>query len=362
VTEIKLGAATIEYNIEKRHISKDHDGEVQVTSSMVLLLGTLDGLYRVPSIDFDRIERVLDGGSGAYTFPWAESLFAKAGGDLYRSSDDGVSWSHVETPPGRVTSVQVSPDGDSLYVGMYPPARLYVSHDSGSSWHEFESFPEFQPIERYLPEHDGVDVIREDGGTIHDLRMHPDLPDRIIAGIEPQGVVVSDDSGEMWSHRRYGLHGDVHDIETVGANEYVVASGQGLYHTGNAGRSWTRLDTSQTYFEYTYFHGVLIHDGMLFTAAATGSPGNWSGEYGANAVLFESDDFGESFEHVVYPGGPEEIVLGFAEVGGRVVAGTMAQDWDKKGTSEARVIERTDEGTWQTAGSVPAGVITIAAV
>lgn len=326
---------------------------------MTLLMGTLDGLYRAPGMGFDGVVRVLEGPSGAYPAPSTGDMFARADGDLYRSSDDGVSWTLIETPPGDVTTVHASPDGGALYVGTYPPAGLHVSSDSGATWRTFEAFPGFPPVERYSPESMDTDVIRAGGGAVHDVRVHPAFPDRIIVGIEPQGMVVSGDGGETWSFRRYGLHGDVHDIEVLGPSEYLVATGQGLYHTGDAGRSWARLDTSQTYFEYTYFHGVIVREGMVYTSAATGSPGNWGGEYGANAVLLESDDFGETFHHAPYPGGPEEIVLGWASVEGRVIAGTMAQDWDDEGTSEARVIERTDAG-WKTAGRVPAGVITIA--
>lgn len=327
---------------------------------MSLLLGTLDGLFWVPNLDFEHVERVLDGPSGAYSPPAADRVFARADGDLYFSDDDGVSWTFIDTPSERVTALRTDLDGQTLYIGTYPPAQLHVSVDSGASWRTFESFPAFPPVEKYAPETERSDVIMEDGGLIHDLRIHRSLPDRIVAGIEPQGIVVSRDGGETWTFRRYGLHGDVHDIEILGPSEYIVATGQGLYHTGDAGRSWARLDTSQTYFEYTYFHGVLVQNGSVYTSAATGSPGNWSGEFGANAVLLESHDLGETFEHVSYPGGPEEIPLGWASSNERVFAGTMAQDWDDDGTTEARVIERTDTETWKTAGLVPAGVVTIA--
>lgn len=326
---------------------------------MALLMGTLDGLYRASDVPFDHVERVLDGASGAYSSPSTNEVYARADGDLYRSTDNGISWKVVGTPPGHLTAFQASPGSESLFIGTYPPAELHVSHDSGTSWQTLESFPEFPAVERYVPGSGDLEVIREGGGAVHDIRFTTQIPDRIMVGIEPQGILVSDDGGETWTSRRYGIHGDVHDIEVLGPSEYLVATGQGLYHTGDAGRSWTRLDTSQTYFEYTYYHGVIVRHGSVSTAAATSSPGSWSGEYGANAVLLTSDDLGDTFRHEAYPGGPDEIILGWASVDGQVVAGTMAQDWDVEGTTEARVIERTDVG-WQTAGRVPAGVITIA--
>lgn len=334
---------------------------------MAVLLGTLDGLYRVPGGDFDRVEQVLEERSDAFRFDTVDPVFAHSGGDLFWSLD-GESWSEIPTPNGSVTAVELSSDEMALYIGMYPPARLYVWQIDDAefhgdpqiepAWREVESFPEFEPVEQYDPDRDETPVVLEAGGRIHELRYQSDRS-RLIAGLEPHGMFVSEDRGKTWTSRSTGLHKDVHDIEIVESDIYITATGQGLYRTTDGGQSWIRVDTSQTYFEYTFFQGVLVHEGTVYTAAATSSPGNWDGKHGANAVLLKSDNLGDTFTHVPYPGGPEEIILSWAVVDNRVIAGTMAQDWDKDGTAEARVLEQRNDGTWRTVCSVPAGVVSI---
>ena len=93
-----------------------------------------------------------------------------------------------------------------------------------------------------------------------------------------------------------------------------------------------------------------MFDGRLYAAAARSSPGTWSGENGADAILVESADSGETIETVSYPGGPAEVILAWTAVDGRVLAGT----------NDGRLISRDEDGTWADAGTVPAGIRSLA--
>lgn len=129
----------------------------------------------------------------------------------------------------------------------------------------------------------------------------------------------------------------------LGPDEYVDSTGDGLYRTRNAGQSWTRLDTE---LDHRYFRETFSLNGRLYAAAARSSPGTWSGENGADAILVESTDTGDTFEAISYPGGPEEVVLAWTAVDGTALAET----------NDGRFIRHELDGTWTDAGQIPAGI------
>lgn len=305
---------------------------------MSLLIGTRDGVYRSTSGTLDDGERVLDSRRTlrVRTFENHDGVFATSKTGLYRSVDNGTTWENLGVPREEVFSVVGSPDGTRLYAGTHP-AHLYVSTDGGETWRELEGF-------QALPSRDGWHTPRHrNEAHVRSLGVHPEVPERVIAGVEVGGVHISEDDGETWSERRDGLQTergddlqyDVHHVLVLGSDEYVVSCGGGLYRTHDAGRSWTRLDTGS---DYPYFQEAFAYRDRLYAAAETLPPS-------PPATLFESQDGGETFETVAYPGEPDEFVVAWTALDGRVLAGTTA----------GRVIAREDDG-WITLGTVPAGV------
>ena len=322
---------------------------------MTLLLGTVDGVYSASDVRFDAATRVLDAGRvmRVRRFAGSEGVFACSKTGLYRSTDGGTKWSGLEIPPEEVYSVVVSPDGERLYAGTHP-AHLYVSENGGESWRELDGFQELPSRDEWhTPRHRNEAHVRS-------LGAHSDTPDRVVAGVEVGGVHVSEDRGDSWTERRDGVsasdasggssraersdgvHDDVHHVLVHGPNEYIASCGGGLYRTQDAGRSWTRLDEQ---LPHRYFREATVHDGRLYAAAARGPPPTWSGESGADAALFVSDDDGETFTTVSYPGEPQEVVLAWTAADGQLIAGT----------NEGRVLLEGDDG-WETVGQAPAGI------
>lgn len=262
-------------------------------------------------------------------------MFAASKTGLYRSTDDGTAWANIDVPREEVYSVCVTPNGSRLYAGTHP-AYLYLSEDQGDSWRELEAFQDVPSREEWFtPRHRNEAHIRS-------LDIHPDNPDRVIAGVEVGGVHVSEDRGTTWTERRDGVQDDVHHILVRGPSEWYASCGDGLYRTADAGHSWTRLDED---LDHRYFREAIIHDGHVYAAAARGSPGTWDGKLGADGGLFVATLTEWSFTSVPYPGQPEEVILAWAVVDGNVIAGTNA----------GRVVRKTGD-VWDTVGQLPVGI------
>lgn len=321
---------------------------------MMLLIGTQDGVYRSESGDLDDIELVLDSGVTlcVHTFE-GHGTFATSKTGLYRSTDTGVTWDRLDVPKTEVYAVAVSPDGTRLYAGTHP-AHLYVSTDRGKTWTELDGFQDLPSRDQWhTPRHRGQSHVRS-------LGVHPDAPDRLIAGVEVGGIHVSDDNGKTWTERRQGLETDrgdnlqydVHHVLVVTAEEYIVSCGGGLYRTRDTGRSWTRLDTD---LPGSYFQEAFSYQNTLYAAAQTLPPtlpmGAQYDKRDVHASLFKSTDGGDTFESKPYPGVPDEFVYAWAVVDGRVFAGT----------TEGRVIVYEDDN-WITLGRLPAWIRSFAVV
>jgi len=212
---------------------------------MAVLIGTRDGIYRTATVPVEGAEQVLDSGDvpRVRTFPAVDGVFAATKTGLYRSMDEGQTWKDLGVPQEEVYSVVASPDGERLYAGTHP-AHLYVSTDSGETWDELEGFQELPSRDEWhTPRHRNEAHVRS-------LGVHPETPDRVVAGVEVGGVHVSDDQGETWTERRDGVQDDVHHVLVLGADEFVASCGDGLYRTRDTGQSWTRLDTE---LDHRYF-------------------------------------------------------------------------------------------------------------
>ncbi|WP_114578813.1 glycosyl hydrolase [Saliphagus sp. LR7] len=306
----------------------------------MLLIGTSEGVYRAPVDEIDDATRVLDTERVMRVRRFGKRIFAATQSGLFRSTDSGTTWTDLDVPRDEVYSVCQSPDGERLYAGTHP-AHLYVSSDDSESWRELTGLQELPSREEWrLPRHRHEAHVRA-------LDIHPDAPERIIAGIEVGGVHVSDDGGDTWSERRDGLHDDVHHILVRDSEEYIASCGGGLYRTHDAGRSWTRLDTD---VDHTYFREAFAANGRLYAAAARSSPPSWGGEHGADAALFESTDGGDTLESVPYPGKPDDFILAWS---------ALDEDDDVlAGTRGGNILRRTG-GEWTRIGSVPASIRTL---
>jgi len=214
-----------------------------------------------------------------------------------------------------------------------------------------------------------------DSPRLRSLESVPGKPDRLVAGIEVGGVHVSDDGGETWVDRREGVEDDVHHVLPLTADCWLAATGYfdlaleqvgletglghatgwgGLYRTTDAGETWKRLDPGNN---YAYIRRVFTHDGTVFFSGAEGAPPAWA-EDEHEARLFESTDFGRSFEQVSYPGEPHGVVEDWVvDDDGTVLCGAGLFDIpEPRDDVDGRIMRRTEDGVYETVGTVPSSV------
>jgi hypothetical protein len=300
---------------------------------MAVVIGSESGIFHAPSLD-GPFEQVQDTDRVMRVTEYGDTLYAASQSGLF-VSDDGRNWDRIETPQAEVYSIAAAPDTASLSIGTHP-AHIYDSDDQGESWTELDAFQELPSRDTwYTPRH-------RNSAHVRSLAIHPDTPRRMIAGVEVGGVHLSPDRGKTWTERREGVHDDVHHLLVVDPDQWVAATGNGLYRTDDAGKEWTRLDRD---VPERYFRESLLHDGVFYTAAAAGSPPNWSGESGADAAVFESQDLGETLIPVETPVTPSEIVLAWSIQDDRVIAGT----------NDGTVLKRS-QGGWEETASIPVGI------
>lgn len=328
---------------------------------MPVLIGTRDGVYLADDVPFDEAEPVLDGGQThrLHQFEEYDGILAATEAGLHRSVDGGRSWERITTPETDIWEAIVTADG-KLYAGSMP-ARLFMSTDGGGDWFEIET----------IHDHPSRPLWRSAFGVprFRGMASHRDSPDRIVVGVEAGGLFITEDAGKTWSKCRLRAGNtvdqtDIHQVVTLSPDEYLVPAGRlsiydrnhaaadgGLYLTRDRGTTWSRLDAK---LDPNYYREVLVHGGRLYACGALTVPPEWP-TTGADASLFESADMGETFESVPFPGGPDEMILSWAGSGDLVLGGTAVGD-------EGRVIHRTGDREWGTAGTVPDDVTALTIV
>ncbi len=228
---------------------------------------------------------------------------------LFRSEDDGATWSHVEGLRRHPSTPGWTPGAGGLCLhSIVPdaedPRRLsiaisavgtFVSTDGGTTWEARNRGvrAEFMP-DRYP----------ETGQCVHKLAAAPGRPERLYQQ-NHCGVYRSDDRGDTWQEITGALPSDFgfplvthpRDPETIftiplsGADKgrHMIDGRAAVYRSRDAGASWTRLDRGLP--QQGAFVGVLreamavdrLDPAGIYVGTSTGQ-------------LFASHDEGEHWE------------------------------------------------------------------
>ena len=162
----------------------------------------------------------------------ADNVWVATCGWVYNSKNTGDLWTRYKEgfDNRRIHDVKIDPsDPNVIYAGSV--AGLYRSTDGGAKF-----------------------AIASDAGlVINSIVLHPRRPERIILGIEGDGVYISHDRGQTFSRTSEGLYNlrittiapDPFERNRVYAAVVFGGAASGIYRSNDAGKTWERASKSQ---------------------------------------------------------------------------------------------------------------------
>jgi photosystem II stability/assembly factor-like uncharacterized protein len=161
-----------------------------------------------------------------------DDIWVSTCGWVYNTIDRGEKWTRYRDGFNnrRIHDIEIDPcDPDTLYAGSV--AGLYRSDDRGKTWY----------------------AVSNEELVVTQIVLHPAAPDRVILGIEGDGVYVSNDRAKTFVRASDGLHNvritaivpDPIVKDEVLASVAFGGAASGIYRSEDAGRSWARISTTR---------------------------------------------------------------------------------------------------------------------
>src|SRR5438094_885432 len=161
-----------------------------------------------------------------------DNMWVATCGWVYNTKNSGDNWTRYKDGFNnrRVHDVELDPcDRDALYAGTV--AGLYRSNDAGKTWY----------------------VVSDEELVVNTIALHPQRPNRIILGVESDGIYISDDGGKSFARSCDGLRNLT--VSSVAADpatsKHVYAAvafggvSSGIYESSDAGGSWKKISTTR---------------------------------------------------------------------------------------------------------------------
>lgn len=234
---------------------------------VLVLIGTKKGAFIAES-DAERRDWTI---RGPYCETWpmnhvaadpATGTIYGAGGNewfgpaVWKSTDLGRTWTHSseglayaagEEP---VTTVWSLSAGDGVLYAGVQPAGLFRSSDGGLSWTHVEGLQKHPSRPHWNPGGAGL--------ILHSIVLHPEDKGRIWVGISAAGVFYTDDGGETWEPRNLGTRADflpddqkypefgqcVHSLVMApGMEDRLYQQNHcGMYRSDDGGKRWESIE------------------------------------------------------------------------------------------------------------------------
>ena len=268
---------------------------------MRVLAGTSKGVF---SVEPGNARHLLESRGVRDLVRLGDRLFAGTGAEPFASIDAGESWSLVGMEHREVW--QIRGDGNGVIYAGTQPAGLFRSIDAGETWREVESFanaPEATewciPLDPPIPARARALVIDRKN------------PQRLWVGVEVGGIMRTEDGGQTWELGLPGENPDLHMMYAHPAKSEVlfastgygrldgvaemIEGNAGVFRSIDSGISWQYAWKGIT---PRYSRPMCIDPRAPYGLTIASAPTAFSSfkeDDGAQAMLFRSEDEGESW-------------------------------------------------------------------
>lgn len=242
------------------------------------------------------------------------ALLASSPGGVFRSSDNGVTWSlaGVGLPSPAVSVLSSNPSDPALMFAGLNTGGVYRSTNRGMDW---------------SPAVKGLGHL-----FVWGIAFNPVSPDGLFAATLGGGVFRSSDAGSTWSPVVNGLTNlNVRSILHSG-NTLFAGTGNFVYRSTDDGESWTRATGPSVYVR------SLVRIGTIVCAGTDQGP------------IFRSTDNGATWTNASFIGGAKYSLLAT-----RNTSGGMSL---YAGSSLRRVYSSADSGaSWKAVSPILGGTV-----
>jgi photosystem II stability/assembly factor-like uncharacterized protein len=203
--------------------------------------GLRDGALEALGLEGERIMAI---------HAWDATVLAGTyGNGLFRSTDEGDSWSRIEAGLSATAFRFLGTVGGALLAGT-EPARIYRSDDGGLTWSELDGITRIDGHERwFLPYSPRAGAVRNIHGG----------DGRLLAAAEVAGLLRSEDDGATWVCEPVDGDEDLHHVTghpddpdllyaSLGTASVTHDSARhgGIARSRDGGRTWAHVETDYT--------------------------------------------------------------------------------------------------------------------
>ncbi len=173
-------------------------------------------------------------------------------GGLFRSDDEGDSWTRITAKEMQHTVEALDVFGSTLYASTFG-GGVFRSNDKGDSW---------IPVSEGMTDELVITLVAVDDETV-------------FAGTMEVGVFRTKDGGNSWMEANTGIMStSVVDLEVLGDRIYAFAlAGSRLLYSANGGESWESVEVPPKPIDFSYSR-ISALNGKLYVGATRFDPNN----------------------------------------------------------------------------------------